>query len=158
MAALENPKHEAFAQAVAEGASAAEAYRRAYKASVPTAETNGPKLLRDNAQVELRAVELKAIQSEIIEKQFRMSREDVIQGLVEVWKTPIGEIKESHQLCQEYSFTPGMHGDAYKYKMPSKLDALEKLIKMAGWYAPEKVEVSGGIAGLFAEITGAKQP
>ena len=38
--------------------------------------------------------------------------------------------------------------------MPSKLDAVEKLVKMAGWYEPEKIEHSGGIVGLVAEIMG----
>jgi hypothetical protein len=41
--------------------------------------------------------------------------------------------------------------------MPPKLDALKELCKLAGWYAPEKIEHSGGITGLFAELTGAKQ-
>ncbi len=153
---LENVKHEAFAQAVAEGASAASAYLSVYGCSEATAETNGPALLRENTLVALRVSELKAIQAEIINTKFRMSREDVIQGLVEVWKTPIGEIRENHQLCQEYSFTPGMHGDSVKYKMPSKLDALEKLIKMAGWYAPEKIEHSGTAVELVAKIMGTK--
>jgi hypothetical protein len=32
-----------------------------------------------------------------------------------------------------------------RYKMPGKLEALEKIIKLRGWYAPEKKELSGKV-------------
>ncbi len=157
MPALDNPKHEAFAQAVAEGLSAAEAHRQAYPGNKPeTSETNGPKMLR-SAQVALRVEELRGVQRAILEKEFEMSRADVLRFLVEVVKTPIGKIDENHPLCQEYAEQAGPNGVSYRYKMPSKLDAAEKIIKMAGYYAPEKVEHSGTMVGLLARLTGAKK-
>ena len=104
-----------------------------------------------------RVDELRVIQGKIIEKKFGMSREEMIAFLVDAVKTPVGEANETHHLCQEYTETTGPNGTSHKYKMVTKLDAAEKLIKMAGWYAPEKIEHSGGIAGMFAELTGVKK-
>jgi hypothetical protein len=157
MAALTNPKHEAFAQKIAEGISAAEAYRELYpKAAPASAETLGPALFR-SVQVSFRIEELKLVQQTIIEEKFKMGREDITQFLVDVVKTPIGEVDETHWLCQEYSETSGVNGTTRKYKMPSKLDAIEKVIKMGGYYAPEKVEHSGTVTGLLQKLTGAKK-
>lgn len=159
MPVLENPKHEAFAAFVAEGLSAAEAYRKiSPKVKSETAETNGPKLLR-SAQVALRVEEMKAVQKEILETKFSISRQSICAYLIEVIETPIGKIDENHRLCQEYSETPNQSGTAFKYKMPAKLDAVEKIIKMAGFYAPEKVEhsASGPLVGMLARLTGAKK-
>ena len=157
MPALLNPKHEAFAALVAEGLSAAEAYRQTYPSAKPsTVETTGPQLLR-SPQVALRVEELRAIQTKVIEEKFKMGREEVTQFLVDVVKTPIGEVDETHILCQEYTETSGVNGTTRKYKMPSKLDAVEKIIKMGGYYAPEKVEHSGSVVGLLQKLTGAKK-
>ena len=155
---LRNARHEAFAQEVAGGASAAEAYRGVYvSAKRPTAETEGPKLLRD-PQVSLRVTALQSVAAAVIAKRWEMTREEVAQYLIEIIQTPIGEVNETHRLCQEYSETTGANGTQHRYKMPAKLDAVEKLIKMAGWYAPQKIEHSGGIVGMFEELTGVSNP
>lgn len=58
MPVLSNPRHERFAQEIAKGASAGEAYRLAgYDADAKSAETAGPRLFR-NVQVQARVAEL----------------------------------------------------------------------------------------------------
>lgn len=139
------PKHEAFAQKVAAGSSAGEAYREVYTtASKATAETEGPKLLR-NPQIALRVEELKAAQRAALTEDFKVSRGEVIHYLLEVMNTPVGHIDPNHRLCQEWTEEKIQMGEAVKtrtkVKMPPKLEAVEKIIKMAGWYSPEKVQI-----------------
>jgi phage terminase small subunit len=58
MPSLKNVRHERFAQEVAQGKSAVEAYRLAgYRAGDKSAETAGPRLFR-NVQIQQRVVEL----------------------------------------------------------------------------------------------------
>jgi phage terminase small subunit len=58
MPALKNVRHERFAQEVAQGKSAGEAYRLAgYRAANHSAETAGPRLLK-NVQIQHRIVQL----------------------------------------------------------------------------------------------------
>ena len=159
MPVLENVKHEAFAEAVAEGASATRAYRDnvAEKDSLTgTCMVNASKLMSE-AKVAQRVAELRKDFAEVLEAKLGVRRETVARLLLEIIETPICEVKESHPLCQEYSETPGMNGTSYRYKMPSKADAAKELCKLAGWYAPEKIEHSGGLNGMFADVTGAKE-
>jgi len=58
MPSLKNARHERFAEQIAQGKSAAEAYRLAgYRAANKSAETAGPRLFR-NVQIQQRVVEL----------------------------------------------------------------------------------------------------
>ena len=147
---LLSPKHEQFAQSVAGGASAAQAYRETYpNAGTSTAETSGPELLR-KPQVALRVNKLKGIQEEIITEEFQVSREDMVRYLYDVMTTPVGEIDSDHILAQELTRSRRVRGrgedgeewETERIKMPGKMEAADKLIKMAGWYAPDK-----GLAG-----------
>ncbi len=109
-----------------------------------------------DAKVMLRVRELRGEFAKVLENRLGVRRETIARYLVAIMQTPVGEVKESHELCQEYSETTSTWGTSYRCRMPSKLDAVEKLIKMAGWYEPEKVEAPGGLVGLLAELTGAK--
>ena len=160
MPVLANPKHEASAEAVAEGSSATKAYREHVAEPQATTETcisNASRLMAD-ARVLLRVQELRRDFAEVVENKLGIRRESIARYLVAIMETPICEVKESHELCQEYTETPNQFGTAVKCKMPSKTDALKELCKLAGWYAPQQIEHSGGITGLLAEITGAKKP
>jgi hypothetical protein len=148
---LLSPRHEQFAQCVAGGASAAQAYRDTYpNASTATAETHGPELLR-RSQVAVRVDELRGIQRTVVTEEFKVSREDMVRYLHEVLITPVGEIDADHVLAQEMTRSRRVRGrgedgeewETEKIKMPAKMDATEKLIKLAGWYAPETRRIEG---------------
>lgn len=135
------PQHEAFAQAVAEGLSAAAAYRReisnecTYESSVQAAS----KLMAD-FNVRSRVEELRSSFEEILVDRLGVKQETLARYLMAVIQTPLADVTVDHELCQEYSRTDGDKVTTEKVKMPSKLEAMKQLISMAGWNAPEKTE------------------
>jgi hypothetical protein len=137
MPVLKNPKHELFAQKVAKGMPAGEAYRKVYGSKDKSAETAGPKLFR-KCQIEARVTELQ--QAAADKTVFDLAR--TIQYIEESLLTPIGSITKDHQLAQEHSLTTGENSTTERIKMPSKEGMLDKLIKLKGWYAAEKRETT----------------
>lgn len=155
MPALKNQKHEAFAQAVAEGMSGAGAYRATI--AEPGTKTEAcisaaSRLLADD-NVSLRVAELRMSFREVLEKKLGVRQETIARFLVSVMETPGEEVANTpySPLVQEIKRSRKVVGrgeDAEEWeteqvKMPTKMDAAEKLNKMAGWYEPEKVEHSG---------------
>lgn len=121
MPALKNPKHEAFAQKIALGSSAAEAYRQGWDCSDATAETNGPKLARDT-QVKLRIGELRNKVAVTAEKKFEMTKDK--------WLERLATIADKAEDAEDFSAATG---------------ALSQIGKAAAFYAPEEVKHSGSI-------------
>jgi hypothetical protein len=160
MAVLTNPKHEKFAQAVASGTSAAAAYRKLYKCQPQTAETSGPELAR-NPQVSLRVAEIRENANKVAAEKLNLTQEEALQYLARVVRTPIGEIDQTSDLCQERTYVEGNEETSVKVKMPGKLDAIKLMASMCGWNAPQKLEgnltvgvspeVSAAIGELFGE-------
>ena len=54
--------------------------------------------------------------------------------MVEILKTPIGEVTADHRLAQSYDAKSG------KIELPNKLGAMQLLARMCGWNEPEKHE------------------
>lgn len=157
-----SPRYEAFAQLMAAGnMTAADAYAQTYpKASKATANTTGPKVLRMPA-VAQRVAEL---QAEVAARGVRTAAE-VAEFCERVIFSPLSVVDENSDLCQEFTRdtleTGGSRGrlrrgDANegneessppatvirtKIKMPSKLDAVEKLAKLRGWYQPDRLQL-----------------
>jgi len=132
--ALDNLKHEAFAQDVALGMSAAESYRKNVsggKCSTATAETTGPKLARDS-QIALRISSLKERMSIKADKKFDLSKDK--------WLESMHRIARLAEESEDFSAAKG---------------ALAEVGKACDYYAPEKhkleVEV---IIGGNAESSG----
>lgn len=121
MPALKNPKHEAFAQKIALGSSAAKAYRQGWDCSEATAETNGPRLARD-AQVMLRISELRMKVGKAADKKFDLSKD--------AWLEELREIATEARQAEDFSAATG---------------ALTQIGKAAAYYAPEEVKHSGSI-------------
>ena len=137
MAALDNPKWEAFAQDVAMDVGPPTAYRKHVargKCADTTANTEARRLLK-KPSVALRIAELKGVISQKAGEKFDWNAEKALGWLKSVLETPVGSIDESHPLCQEVSFSPT---GGKKIKMPAKLDALRLMAQMAGWMAPEE--------------------
>ena len=81
-----------------------------------------------------RMLELRARNAE----KCQLSRDQAIQYLVEILKTPIAEVTVDHRLAQSYDAKSG------KIELPNKLSAMQLLAKMCGWAEPEKHEFEHG--------------
>ena len=142
-----SPKQEAFAQQVASGESAAAAYRAVNpKASRANAQTSGPLLLR-RSHIALRVNELRQAVRTLAARKFTLTKVELLKYFQEVMETPAGELTEGHRLCQEVSI--GKEGR--RIKMPGKLEAAEKIIKVMRWYEPDKVDLNQGISPEVVE-------
>lgn len=145
MPALKNKKHEAFARNIGiKGMSAAEAYRTVFPdASRATSEVNGSRLA---AKFGLRISEFREESAERAKEKDFLSVEEKRAFLAKIVRTPIGEVDEKSDLCQEFGFDivgGGVRGrlkrgsdesgneieeiprERLKFKMPSKLDAIK---------------------------------
>lgn len=122
MPALKNPKHEAFAQAVASGMPASQAYvehvSRDGKCSDRTAEVTGSKL-QNTSEVSLRISELRKAASDVIDKKWRLNRE--------TWLERLEGLATKAEAAEDFS---------------ASAKALTEVGKASGWYEPEKHELT----------------
>ena len=133
MRTLNNPRHERFAQLVAEGRSQADAYRETFPQSKRWKdESVHVKASRVMAKVGPRVRELQ----EDLAKRSVIQKEEAIKFLSDVVRTPIGEIGPDSPLAQGYE----RGKDGLRVSYVNKLAAIEQLAKLLGWYAPQKVE------------------
>ena len=133
MPALRNCRQEQFAQLVASGKhSDMEAFKQAGYAD-ESAHKSACRL-RANESVAARIEELRARNAE----KCQLSRDEAVQYLVEILKTPIAEVTADHRLAQSYDAKSG------KIELPNKLGAMQLLAKMCGWNEPEKHEIEHG--------------
>lgn len=131
-------KQKAFARGVFKGLSQREAYKRAYdctKKKDETVDALASRLL-SNVKVQKYLEEL----NEKAESPLVLTKQQRMEWLSRVVTTPIGEIDNTSELCQEYS----VDENGIKYKMPSKITAIQELNKMDGAYTPQKMEVDAG--------------
>ena len=146
MPELKNVRHERFAQSVASGLSASEAYGKSGYTQ-KDGNHHGPRLMANDG-IRKRVAELKAAQSQKSE----LSRDRLREFLTEVILTPAGKVDERSRLCQSYNVTP----DVREIRMPDKLRAVEQLAKMCGWNEPEKHEhgASDELTELLIKLRG----
>lgn len=124
-----------FCELYASGRPAGRAYEEAgYSARGTSANSAGSKLLT-NDNVQKRIKELKKEAS----KECRWIKRDALNFLADVLETPIGSVYQSHNLAQEYQEATERSGA--RIKMPSKMDALDKMARLCGWYEAEKHDV-----------------
>lgn len=125
MGALKNPKWEAFAQAVAMGESASSAYRQ-HVATSPDIKARGVEVqsskLQNKDEVAMRIRELRESNARRVEKRFEMTRDD--------WLERLASIAEKAEDAEDFSAATG---------------ALTQIGKATDYYAPRKIEVSGGL-------------
>lgn len=162
MPALKNPKHEAFAQGLAEGMSGCASYREHVAepgALTTTCMCNASQLLAD-PKVSQRVKELRTNFRDVLENKLGVKQETIARFLVSVLDTPVEEVAENSPLAQEIKRSRKFVGrgeDAEEWeveqiKTPSKMEAAEKLNKMAGWYEPEKQEHSGAMEIIIRKL------
>lgn len=131
-------KQKTFARGVFEGLSQREAYKKAYDCTTKkdkTVDALASRLL-SNVKVKEYLAELnKEVESPLV-----LTKQERLEWLSRVVRTPLREVDDHSDLCQELTETSGPNGCSTKIKMPSKLGAIAELNKMTGAYAPEKVE------------------
>ena len=146
MPALKHPPHEAFAQAIANGATGVQAYRDkvAQGCTTKTAMEAASRLLAD-CKISARVEELQKLAETTLEKRLGWNKEKALSYLVEILETPVGEVDKLHRLAQEFRDTE----DCSQVKLPSKADAMKQIAAMCGWNDPEKhsLEVNIVIGG-----------
>ena len=155
MPILKNPRHEAFAQAVASGSSGVQAYRDHVAKDGTTTGTcmMAASVLLDDSKVALRVEELKKKCEQIAERRFEFSKQKLIGYLLEVLETPVGELDQNHRLANEVTRDEIMGGDAndtaiitrVKIKGISKAEAAKQLSALCGWNEADKMEHSGTV-------------
>lgn len=150
---LKNPRHEAFAQAVASGTSGTEAYRRVYGAKANKNAENLACRLSRNVNVRQRVSELQQKSATATTLSLQEKRE----FLAKLVRTPIGSIDETSELCQaaEYQVSGGLRGrlrrgqadrgneqgetevTTVRIKLADKLKAIELDAKLAGEFTED---------------------
>jgi len=140
MPLLKNPRHEAFAQAMARGAEVTEAYRTVYpKATRGSAGSAGARLL---GIVRPRVAELQSQAEDETMLTIAEKRKFCAAAL----RTPVSEIDETSPLCLGVKRT----GTSVEYKTVDKLKALQLDNELAGHGKPEKPAGAG--AGMTVDV------
>lgn len=121
---LTNPRHETFAQGIASGLSAVQAYQQA-GFSGRSAEANAYRLM-ENDGVRARIEELRRENEALCV----LTRQDALLFLSRVVRTSAAKVKEDESLVQEV-------GEGGRLRMPCKMAALRQLSAMCGWDRPD---------------------
>lgn len=134
------PQHyELFAQAIANGKTAAGAYLQHIAAEGTTYATccDGGSRLLQKPEVYSRVEELRVDFKTFMEKKMGVKREQMAEYLLNIIHTPPDEITASSPICQ--GIVPKAYGT--ELKIPSKLEAAKLLNAMGGFNAPVDVAV-----------------
>ena len=135
MPVLKNVKHEKFAQLCATGLSRAEAYRRvAGVRAGKNSDANSDDWLNARG-VRKRIQQLQERNAERSE----ITREEALQWLADLIRTPIGSVGKDSPLVQAYE---NSEGDV-KIRLADKIAGLQTLCRMTGWNEPDQVRLSG---------------
>lgn len=118
--------------------SKADAYRKAYKRNDMSNEAASKAASRLSKDAEVLRIidEL----NDQLNKSAVLTKQQRMEWLSRVVRTPIGDIDNTSDLCQESSIDE----NGMKFKMPSKIAAIQELNKMDGAYTPQKMEVDAG--------------
>src|SRR6187455_3303741 len=121
MKPLQNPRHEAFAQARFSGMGVMEAYHAAgYVGTVAQLATK----VSQHPDVKARIMELHNAAATVVAYE----KLDAIKDLVSIIKARPSEAAPEHPLCEVRTGRQGQY-----HRFPSKLRALSRLAKIMGW-------------------------
>lgn len=148
MPALQNPRHEQFAQILGmdPDGNATAAYRKVYGAKDSTCAVEACRL-QAIPNVALRISEVQKGFAQWQEERAKMgierrylTKERTLELLHDIVETPCGDVDERSELCQYYERIETENGEIVKTKMPCKLKAMELSLKTQG-HLTEKTEV-----------------
>ncbi len=144
-------KKKEFARLLVESKlSKADAYRKAYKRkdmSNDAASKAASRLSKDGEV--LRMIDELNAQ---LDRSAIATKQECLEFLTAVLRTPIGEVGEDSPLCQEVAYTDS----GMRKKMPGKIEAVRELSKLAGYNEPEPVDVPG-LSQIAAVLAGTQQ-
>lgn len=144
-------KKKEFARLLVESKlSKADAYRKAYnrKDMSNDAASKAASRLSKDGEVLRMIDELNAQ----LDRSAVATKQECLEFLTAVLRTPIGEVGEDSPLCQEVAYTDS----GIRKKMPGKIEAVRELSKLAGYNEPEPVDVPG-LSKIAAVLAGTKQ-
>ena len=144
-------KKKEFARLLVESKlSKADAYRKAYnrKDMSNDAASKAASRLSKDGEVLRMIDELNAQ----LDRSAIATKQECLEFLTAVLRTPIGEVGEDSPLCQEVAYTDS----GMRKKMPGKIEAVRELSKLAGYNAPEPVDVPG-LSKIAAVLAGTFQ-
>lgn len=144
-------KKKEFARLLVEGKlSKPDAYRKAYKRKDMSGESasKAASRLSKDAEVLRIIAELNAQ----LDKSAIATKQECLEFLTAVLRTPIGEVGEDSPLCQEVAYTDS----GMRKKMPGKIEAVREISKLAGYNEPEPVDVPG-LSQIAAVLAGTRQ-
>lgn len=142
-------KKKEFARLLVEGKlSKPDAYRKAYKRKDMSGEAASKAASRLSKDAEVLRIigELNAQ----LDKSAIATKQECLEFLTAVLRTPIGDVGEDSPLCQEVAYTDS----GMRKKMPGKIEAVREISKLAGYNEPEKLEV-GGLSQIAEVLAGA---
>ncbi|MBT9449981.1 terminase small subunit [Akkermansia glycaniphila] len=148
-------KQKEFARLLVEGKlSKPDAYRKAFSKKGMKDATASKAASRLSKNVELCRY-MDSLNADL-DKAAILSKQQRMEWLSRVVTTPIGDVGQESDLCQEFSTTESDMGSSVKVKMPGKIEAIRELNKMDGAYEPERVEVKSELSfsSLLAGIAG----
>ena len=134
MSSLASIRDEAFCQHIASGMTHAEAYRQVSGRKSKNTDVNAAQWMK-HPGVQERIRELKAQN----DTKSQLTREEAMEWLTAVVKTPAGQINMDHPLAQSYKVDTDGNLDV---RMPDKIGAIQILCKMCGWFEPDRVKFS----------------
>lgn len=144
-------KKKEFARLLVESKlSKADAYRKAYnrKDMSNDAASKAASRLSKDGEVLRMIDELNAQ----LDRSAIATKQECLEFLTAVLRTPIGEVGEDSPLCQEVAYTDS----GMRKKMPGKIEAVRELSKLAGYNEPEPVDVPG-LSKIVAVLAGTFQ-
>lgn len=142
-----------FAELYQVSGNAAASYEQAYGTTRAAAIKNAHRVLR-RPQVQ----EYLAKLDEDARAFTDITREEILEHLLEIVHTPAGEIGPDSPLCQEYREEQTQHGTRTVVKIPSKIEALKEIVRICGFAKPEEVKhgVDDELGAILRAVTGVK--
>jgi len=177
MPVIPNPRHEAFAQAIARGETAVDAYLEVF----PSANRKSAKVTactwRAREDVKVRVEEIRMETSEAAERVAHFTRDEALSFLTKILRTPISELTTNSDIAHKVTrhiVSSGRRGRPKKteedgeleimapeviretLEMPNKLDALKQLCVMCGWVADDNL--GDTVPGLMPLLRSLRRP
>jgi phage terminase small subunit len=143
-----SPKQKRFVELYHVTGNASEAYAEAYGIAKAAASTSAWRALR-RPEVRDYLAEMEGDAREFVEA----TREEIVEYLLSVVLTPVGDLTPESVLAQEWSEDE----KGIRVKMPSKIAAIQELNRMLGFHGVHRVEVTAeaDVVEMLRTLTGA---
>lgn len=134
-----NPRHERFAMELFKGKRQAAAYRLAF----PDSRNTPAKLIHEKASRLAHAAKVRARLAELQEAartEAVADAQELAEYLTRIIRTPVGRVTRGSDLAQEAETITKDTYKTHRVKMPGKIEAVDRLCRLMGYYPPERKE------------------